>query len=218
MKKIKQQLGMSLVDLALAMAITGIIATPMVLIFGAQLRIPQRITVEVTASKQVQNSSLILIKDVQAAQSFTPGDPDELEYGTFAWNELAGADPIPVTAKYLFRRTAAEINSGKPGRVLRELARGGQRGIPIIVLDGIADYDQVKFRVVDPVWDYDSGNNTWSYTEGKVIVTITQIHEAIGASLGREIITDTLVAAFRPQIERPVSKPIFGAAEGTDGF
>ena len=218
MKKIKQQLGMTLVDLSVAMAITGIIATPMTLIFGAQLRIPQKITVEVAAFKQVQNSSLIFIKDAQAAQSFTPGDPDELEYGTFAWNELAGADPIPVSAKYLFRRTSAEIDSGKPGRVLRELSRGSQRGIPIIVLDGIADFDRVTFQVVDPVWDYDSGNNTWNYTEGKVIVTISQIHEAIGASLGQELISETLVAAFRPKIERPVSKPVFGAAEGTGGF
>ena len=139
-------------------------------------------------------------------------------YGTFAWNELAGADPIPVTAKYIFRRTPKEIDNGKPGRVLRELVRGDQGGIPIIVLDGIVVYDQVKFQVVDPVWDYDSENNTWNYTEGKVIVTIFEFHEELGAVLGRQTIVATLVAAFRPQIERPVSKPAPGTAEGTDGF
>jgi len=217
MKKIKQQLGVTLIELTVAMAISGIIAAPLVAIFSAQLRIPATITVQVVASRQVQSSSLVLIKDAQAAQSFTPGDPLQLEYGTFAWTELAG-EPIPVTAKYFFRPASSAINSNEAGQVLRTLSRGAQRGIPIIVLDDIFAYDRIDFQVEDPLWDYDSGNNTWTYTEGKVIVTIIQVHEAIGTSRRLETVAKTLVAAFRPQIERPVAKPIFGAAEGTDGF
>lgn len=208
MKKIKQQLGLTLIELTLAMAITGLIATPLAATFSAQILIPKKITTEVAASKQIQKSILVLVRDAQAAQSFTPGAPNSQEYGTFAWNELAGADPIPVTAKYVFRE----------GRVLRELARSDQGGLPIIVLDGIVVYDQVKFRVLDPVWDYDSENNTWKYTEGKLIVTIFEFQDQISAVLGKQTIVQTLVAAFRTKIERPVSKPIFGAAEGTDGF
>ena len=118
MKKLRQQIGLSLVELAVVLAITSLITVPLVAIFRAQLRIPAKIASEVAASRQIQKSTLLLIEDARSAQSFTPGiNP---EYGTFAWNELAGPDPVPVTSLYKFQPGRIEISAGGtfPGSAL----------------------------------------------------------------------------------------------------
>ncbi|MCH8991224.1 MAG: hypothetical protein IIA44_05670, partial [Acidobacteria bacterium] len=52
----------------------------------------------------------------------------------------------------------------------------------------------------------DSDGPKWRYTEGKVTISIVQIHEA-GAQFGQETLEEALVADFRPQNLRPVTSP-----------
>jgi len=208
-KKIfEQELGLNLVELTVVLAITGLIAVPLTQIFRSQLRIPAKIAAEVNASRQIQKSSLILIEDAQAAQSFAPGtDPD---YGTFAWVEIARPQPLPVTSRYFFK--AGKVTEAgeaiEQGQVLRQLTRGEQETPPLIILDGISTYDQVVFQVEDPLWEEDS-DGQWTFTEGKVTVSIAQIHETGFEKGGEEFqkLTETIVADFRPQSLRPVALP-----------
>ncbi len=200
MKNIRQQLGLTLVELTMVLAITGLMVVPLASIFGGLLRIPQKIASEVNASRQIQKSTLLLLEDAQAAQAFEPGtDP---EYGTFSWVELAGPEPVPVTSRYFFKPGAGEA----AGLVLRELIRGAQGSAPIVVLEGIAEFNRVLFQVEEPTWNFDPVTGAWTYTEGKIVVLISRVHEA-GAEFGEETLTETLTADFRPQELRPVALP-----------
>jgi len=224
MRRLKEEIGLSLIELALTLAITAIIAVPLTKIFGAQLRLPANIAREVTSARQLQKSTLILIEDARSAQSFTPGT-EANEYGTFAWTELAGADPILVTSRYSFV-PAEEAGAGcgrdeveEPGVMVRELNRGEQKSPPILIIEGIFGFCGITFEVVDPLWSYDSATSIWSYTEGKIKVKIVKsfLDEVFGGTIVRES-EETLIGDFRPQIDRPVDKPSPGGAEGTGGF
>ena len=57
MKKLRQQIGLSLVELAVVLAITALITVPLTAIFRAQLRIPAKIAGEVSAT--VKGTSVI---------------------------------------------------------------------------------------------------------------------------------------------------------------
>ena len=200
MKIFRQQLGLTLVELTVVLAVSGLIAIPLTSIFGQQLRIPQKLAAEVNASRQIQKSTLVLLEDAQAAQAFELGT--EPEYGTFSWVELAAPEPLPVIARYFFKPGVGE----EAGLLLRELVRGAQGTAPIIILEGITEFNQVSFQVEEPAWDFDSLTGTWTYTEGKIVVLISRVHEA-GAEFGEETLTETLTADFRPQELRPVALP-----------
>ena len=204
-KKIKQEIGLTLIELTVVLAITGLIAVPLTSIFRSQLRIPAKVAAEVNASRQIQKSTVILVEDAQAAQAFTPGaDP---EYGAFTWVEIAGPQPLPVTSRYFFNPGKAE--EGKaiiPGQVMRQLTRGEQVTTAIIILDGISSYDQIVFDVEDSLWEFDPETSQWTYTEGKVTISIIQVHEA-GSDFGEKTLSEAIVADFRPQGLRPVALP-----------
>ena len=159
---------------------------------------------------------LLLIEDAQAAQEFTPGsDP---EYGTFSWIELAGPEPILVTARYFFKSEEGAVpgcdvnQQTEPGTVLRQLTRGGELIPPIVILNGILVFCEVEFQVEDPIWAFDSETKSWTYTEGQVTVIINRHLEAgaailEGTSFGEQTFVQKLVADFRPQGIRPVPPP-----------
>jgi hypothetical protein len=196
----KRQWGMSLIEVSLSLAITGLVAVPLTMIVSAQLRIPAKISSNVVASRQIQRSTLVLIEDAQASEAFVVGsDPD---YGTFFWKELAGPAPVEVNARYFFAPSEGETS----GQVRRLADRGGTVGAPIVILDGIFEYGDVVFEVIQPEWDYDNNAQAWTYTDGKVVVSIIQIHEA-GAEFGERTLTEALTADFRPLAERPVALP-----------
>ena len=212
MKKIREQLGMSLIEMALAVAITGLIVVPLTAIFGTQLRIPQKVAGDIAASRQIQKSTVVLIEDAQAAKSFTPGTGPPT-YGTFRWDELAGPAPIPVSAVYIFK----EADPDKPnsrGQMLRILARGGEVAPATIILDGITAYDQVTFALIPKGWQQTQDGKSFEYTDGKIVVTISQEHEA-GAEFGDVTLEETLVADFRPHAEREVSRPVLSPIQSS---
>ena len=107
MRVLRHQLGMSLIEVTLSLAITGLVAVPLTSIISAQLRIPAKISSNVVASRQIQRTTLVLIEDAQAAESFAVGsDPD---YGTFSWKELAGPAPVELTARMLATSTNGTV-------------------------------------------------------------------------------------------------------------
>ena len=160
MNILKSQLGINFVELTVVLAITGLIAVPLTAIFRAQLRIPAKIAGEVVAFRQIQKSTLLLIEDAQAAQDFDKGaDP---EYGTFSWIELAGPEPIPVSARYFFSPGEGAVpgcdvsQQLNPGKVLRELTRDGDLNPATVILEGILVFCEVDFQVEEPIWAFDS--------------------------------------------------------------
>ena len=214
MRKIRQQTGVTLIELIVVVAISAIVVVPLAAIFQSQLRIPAKLASEVTAGQQIQIATLLLIEDARAAQTFTPGD-DPI-YGTFTRNEFSGPAPIPVSSQYEFEpgevvETVAgpggeSIIIRESGRLVRILDRGGEITPPIVILVGIAAYEDVIFQVEAPLWSFDPIAKTWTYAEGKVTVSIRQIHEA-GAQSGEEPLVEALIADFRPQEVRPVALP-----------
>ena len=213
-KKIKEEIGLNLVELTIVLAVTGIITVPLVAIFALQLRIPAKVATEINAARQIQKSTVLLIEDAQAATSFVTGSNPV--YGIFSWTELAGPEPIPVTVQYAFQagKELETVATGggetivvrDPGRVVRVLTRGTEITPPFIILNGIDTYGQVLFEFEEPIWFFDPATSIWTYTEGQITVSIRQIHEA-GAEFGVETIEEKFIADFRPQGVRPVAPP-----------
>ena len=166
-KQIKGEIGLNLIELSVAIAITGLITVPLVSIFGVQLRIPAKIATEIAAARQIQKSTLLLTEDAQAATSFVTGSNPV--YGVFSWTELAGPEPVPVTSRYSFQpgeELDTAIVDGEPvvlrgpGSVVRVLKRGIEVTPPFIILEGLISYEEVIFGVEDPIWDFDSVTGT----------------------------------------------------------
>ena len=207
MTHIRQQLGLSLIELTVVLAITGVVIVPLTSIFRTQLRIPQKIAADFGASGQLHKFSQVLSEDARAAQAFITGDGTD--YGAFSWVELAGPIPIPITARYFFQSADARQTQGtgeRTGRVFRELSRGDQTSSPIIVMEGLNRFSDLELQVEEPVWAYSPGSGTWRYSGGKVTALVSLGYDA-GPELGHEILTEKLVAEFRPKRARPVEMP-----------
>ena len=159
---LKNQLGLSLIELTLGLAITGIVAVPLTAIIGAELRIPAKISGQVVEVRQIQRSNALIIDDARSAQSFVPGS-DLNDYGTFSWFEFSGDSPLLVSVRYFWQTE----------KVKRELNRGGELFPPLIVLEGVEEFDKVIFDYEAPKWSYDSATKNWSYAEGNLDVSIT---------------------------------------------
>ena len=83
MKIAMRQVGNTLVELTVAMAITGIVAVPLTGIMSQQLSVPGKISRQVITDQQDLKSSGIFAADGSRAQSFTPGEEPPV-YGTFS--------------------------------------------------------------------------------------------------------------------------------------
>lgn len=207
MRHIRQQLGLSLIELTVVLAISGVVIVPLTSIFRTQLRIPQKIAAEFGVSGQLHKFSQVLSEDARVAQTFSPGDG--ADYGAFSWVELAGPVPIPVTARYFFLSVnpgQTQGSGGGTGRVFRELSRGDQTSPPIIVMEGINQFSDLELQVEEPSWAYSLESRTWHYTQGKVTALVSLRYDA-GTELRQETLTEKLVAGFRPKRARPVEMP-----------
>ncbi|MBI4305027.1 MAG: hypothetical protein HY678_01785 [Chloroflexi bacterium] len=128
------------------------------------------------------------------AQSFTAGT--STDYGTFKWFEFSGSAPVSVTARYFWQDE----------RVLRKLIRGGDESPPQVVLEPVLEFDDVVFTHTPTAWTYNDSTKLWSYTEGKITVTLLTTHDA-GAEFPATTITATLISDLRPQIDLPAPIP-----------
>jgi len=197
MRKLRQQLGLSMIEITVVLAITGLISVPLTAIFQSQLRIPAKIASEVKAASQIQKSTLLLIDDAQSAQSFTPGTNPV--YGTFAWKELAGLDPIPVTALYKFEPGEIEepadgtfagsalvqtglipfsvslaISAAKDGSAFTVVADGG--GAPIVLNSNNPEVASVRLGGTNYKLTYSNGDQSLTVTlsaDGSAVGTLT---------------------------------------------
>ena len=191
MKIAMRQVGNTLVELTVAMAITGIVAVPLTGIMSQQLSVPGKISRQVITDQQDLKSSGIFAADGSRAQSFTPGEEPPV-YGTFLWVELAGQSPVEVTARYVWKKGEAAV--------FREVVRGGMVVPPQAVIKGIKEFDDVTFHYDPPLWLFNGDAETWSYSEGKMEITITQTREAI-------VTFEHLVVDFRPKLDLPSPPP-----------
>lgn len=72
MKIFRQQLGLTMVELTVVLAISGLIAIPLTSIFGTQLRIPQKIASEINASSQIQKSTVPVVLEASGRTKVVP--------------------------------------------------------------------------------------------------------------------------------------------------
>jgi hypothetical protein len=195
MKLLRGQLGVSLVEVILAMAITGIIAAPLVAVLGAQQQIPGKLLRRVKSAQQDQKAILVFSEDPSSARTFTPGiEPD---YGTFSWIEFSGDIPVLQTARFFFQG----------GTIYRELARNGEPSTPLMVASDVAKYSDAVFQHIAPQWVFNSSPKTWNYTEGKIDISITRTVQSEEREIFSTVTTQRLLADFRPQLQRPDIPP-----------
>jgi hypothetical protein len=196
MKKFSGQLGVTLLEVVVGMAITGIIAVPLVAVLGTQLSTPVKLVSNVKSTQGVQRSILVFSEDPASAQTFTPGvEPD---YGTFSWFELTGDIPVLQSSRFFFQ----------DGAVFRELTRSGEPSPALVVASSIAQYGDVFFQHVAPEWIFDVPSKTWNYTEGKMEISITQTIRSDRDETVAAINTRNLAVDFRPQLRRPDVPPV----------
>lgn len=189
------QRGFTLIEVMIVLAISGIVLTLLAGVVAQEIRLPIKIQSEVQASRQVQKATLLITEDANISQSFTSGTSTP-EYGTFKWFEFSAAAAVSATARYFWEDSA----------VFRELTRGGETLPPQVVLEPVLEYDDVVFTYTAPAWSYNESTKLWSYTEGKITVTLLTTHDA-GAGFPDTTITATLISDFRPQIDLPAPIP-----------
>jgi hypothetical protein len=185
--------GNTLIEMSLALAITGLIAVPLAMTIGTQLLIPATISREVLVKQQDLKSTLVVADDTSVAQTFTPGL--EPEYGTFTWREFEEDRPVPVSSRYFFDKKA----------LFRAIKRGGEETPPHLVATEVDRYADITFQHIPSKWTFDTGAKTWSYTEGFIEFSILRTRKT---EQGETITVQAhVVADFRPQITRPVVRP-----------
>ena len=206
MKILKGQLGMTLIEMSVTLAISGVIMGPLAGVMAIQIRAPVKVVSEIATKRQLQKASLVITEDASAAETFevAAGAP---EYGTFDWLELSqGGNPIVVSVRYFFE-VSVDRQSGEPtGALFRDVIRGGRQEPPKVWLEGIDKFEDVGFEYTPAAWVYNPDFKTWAFTEGKILVTVTQTIEA-GAEFEATVTTEKIVAHFRPDIDRPVAQP-----------
>ncbi|NQW22732.1 MAG: hypothetical protein HQ475_04725 [SAR202 cluster bacterium] len=194
MKIFKSQLGNSLIELTVAMAIAGVMSVPLTGIIAAQLRVPLRISNEVSTASKLQSSTIVLLNDAVSAQSFTPGESPE--YGTFKWLEFAGTVPIAAQARYFWQEEA----------VWRVLTRQGSASPPFLVLTDIKTPTDVVFTHTPSEWVFDNDTKSWNYVRGRIAVDLDVDREST-SDFKKLLSRGVLVADFRPALERPAPFP-----------
>lgn len=193
MKLLRGRAGNTLIEMSLALAITGLIAVPLATTIGIQLQLPVSISREVLVKQQDLKSTLVVADDTSVAQTFTPGEAPE--YGTFKWKEFSEDRPVPASSRYFFEKEA----------LFRVIKRGNEETPPHLVATEVAQYADVTFQHIAPAWSFDSNTKTWSYTEGLIDFSITRTRKT---ETGETItVVNHLVADFRPQLTRPVVRP-----------
>ena len=194
MKFLKSQLGNSLVELTLAMAIAGIMSVPLAGVIAAQLRIPLEISEDVRTASKLQSSTVVLMNDAVSSRSFIPGL--EPEYGTFEWIEFAGAVPVAVSSRYYWEDES----------VYRVLIWDGSASAPFLVINGIEEYGDVVFNHTPSQWKIDPDTKNWAYTRGRIAVDLDVRRQSVQEY--RELLSrGVMVADFRPSFERPIPFP-----------
>ena len=196
---------MTLIEMSVTLAISGVIMGPLAGIMAIQIRAPVKVVSEITTKRQIQKASLVITEDASAAETFELAE-EPPDYGTFLWEELSGGDPVPVSVRYFFE-TSIDLKSGvETGTLFRDIVPGGRDLPPKVWLNGIARFEDVDFQFFEPSWFFDPTTRDWSLDDGKVAVTITQTLEA-GAEFEATVTTETVIAHLRPDITRPVEQP-----------
>ena len=170
MRRLRQQAGMTLIEMTIFVAIAAVIMVPLGSIAINQITVPKRLSERSVASSQQKSISVRLVEDILTAQRFEPGaDP---VYGTFSWAELGDDKPVPVEARYFWAE----------GNMFREQTRGGTTGASQRVIESVDEFGDIVFEHTPSQWVYSDSTKTWSYTRGKIGVSLTVTRET-GAKL-----------------------------------
>ena len=101
--KSKDQTGLTLIELAVGLAILGLIMVPVMGIINQLIFVPAQWSATTNVLTSARNAVRWVAEDARQATSYTPGvDP---EYGTFSWTDHMQF-PVKLVAHLLLKKEA----------------------------------------------------------------------------------------------------------------
>ena len=206
MNQLRQESGVSLLEMAVVLAVGAVLIIPMGAITLSLSIAPSRISEQIVAVSRTEILTQNINQDALSAQSFTPGaEPSrtypagvlpENVYGAFGWEEFGGNTPVLVDATYYWLEE----------KVWRIQERGGETGASLVIVDSVRDPGDLIFTFTPSEWVFDEETKEWTYRSATIEVQILVTREAGRklADVGFDIAVST---AFRTQAERPVPLP-----------
>ena len=100
MPKMKNQMGVTLVEVAVTLAVMGLIIGPSLLILRDFFAIPTRASISVSLLQKTRQATGVIANDIRNATSFTPGTG--ADYGTFVWTDLTDTPSTDHVVRYFY--------------------------------------------------------------------------------------------------------------------
>jgi prepilin-type N-terminal cleavage/methylation domain-containing protein len=130
-----RQRGVTLIEMIIVLAISGIIMAPIAAAFYQFIYLPTLQADKLTTISDLRNATVWLTEDSRSAQLFTPScSPD---YGTFNWTDYTASPPKTYAARYYYA----------DGSLYRELSEDEQVVSTISIARHIENYDDIRFTV-----------------------------------------------------------------------
>ena len=197
MSVLNKQPGMSLIELAVSLAIAALIV-PLIagVVFLVQFA-PGRSESDVKTQQDLKLVGQWLTTDANMAASFSTDSLAPNEYGVFIWTEYGGASPVTTTATYLYDTTTTSL--------IREVEKDGVSFERNDVARNIASFEDISFTHTASTFELITSTSQFVFRPGQVTLTATSTVEKVGTYPAQ--LTTTAVAELRVQFERAVQAP-----------
>ena len=194
MKRLAQTGGFTLVEILVALAVSGMLMSILATSFYMLAKTPAEQSDQLNAVEDLRFAARWLMRDGQLAQTFASGtSPD---YGSFSWVDYTGSDPITRSVTYAYSGT----------QLLRREYANSNLVSTQVVARNIAAYSDVNFVYSAPQFLQNSATGLWSLVGGIVTSTITSTVRQTGNPTD-QVIDTTVVSQLRAQSERTVNAP-----------
>ncbi len=189
--------GFTLVELAISLAILGLL-TPLIagIIFAVNLY-PGRASSDVKAQQDLQLFGRWITTDANRGTAFSTTSLSPYEYGVFSWTEYGTGTPSSVLVTYEYDPDA--------NIVYREIDRNGAVDIVVDVARHVADFGDVSFVYTAPGFVSSTSTGLFEFRPGFVTAGVTSTVEKIGQPAAS--LHTTVVAELRGRGERAVPTP-----------
>ncbi len=194
MRRLAQTGGFTLVEMVVALAVSGMLMSILATSFYMLAKTPAEQSDQLNAVEDLRFAARWLTRDGQLAQTFASGtSPD---YGSFSWADYMSSDPVTRSVTYAYSGTYLLRNEYVNSSLVSSQ----------VVARNIADYNDVSFTYSAPQFLQNSTTGLWSLIGGIVTSTITSTVRQTGNPTD-QVIGTTIVSQLRAQSERAVNSP-----------